>query len=159
MDVSYHYRALQPNRVGAHCKKQLNMILSLKCQIHKFQFLFFERRDVLFIYNTWHLWNVSVELHSEIRGKPSILQMRPGLKPMPYILASKWKNDLLTLEMFTLTPELDMPWFGKQFHHWYQPVDLHREKFTSGISRSLDLIRHPAGRGCRTSVRHASLCG
>ena len=110
-------------------------------------------------YNTWHLWNVSVELHSEIRGKPSILQMRPGLKPMPYILASKWKNDLLTLEMFTLTPELDMPWFGKQFHHWYQPVDLHREKFTSGISRSLDLIRHPAGRGCRTSVRHASLCG
>ena len=46
-----------------------------------------------------------------------------------------------------------------KFHHLYQPVDLHREKFTSGISRSLDLIRHPAGRGCRTSVRHASLCG
>ena len=49
-------------------------------------------------YNTWHLWNVSVELHSEIRGKPSILQMIPGLKSLPYILASKWKNDLLTLE-------------------------------------------------------------
>ena len=113
----------------------------------------------LIFYNTWHQRNVSIELHSKIRGKPSILQMRPGLKPMPYILASKWKNDLLTLEMFTLTPELDMPWLGKQFHHCYQPVDLHREKFTSGISRSLDLIRHPAGRGCRTSVRHASLCG
>ena len=46
-----------------------------------------------------------------------------------------------------------------KFHHCYQPVDLHREKFTSGLSRSPDLIRHPAGRGCRTPVRHDSLSG